>query len=205
MPEFSTTVKMNTLISTFRFWLHNYTAHLSDVLKLFQGFATHCNLLWIYVENIKSTNFIFSINTKSTNLRIHELVIFNQTTKIDAHEEKYFHNILDCNKIGSKLFEIIIKQEWYEKMNLSLYISSLGSDEYLKSYSSCSLRILHRKVCTHKSYILNGNSSSIACLPITVWTFTYRYGRLNKCFFDISSKYVCTLLFWLIILSKVYI
>ena len=24
------------------------------------------------------------------NLRIHELVIFNQTTKIDAHEEKYF-------------------------------------------------------------------------------------------------------------------
>jgi hypothetical protein len=31
-------------------------------------------------------------NTKSTNLRIHELVIFNQTMKIDAHEEKYFHS-----------------------------------------------------------------------------------------------------------------
>jgi len=27
------------------------------------------------------------------NLRIHELVIFSQTTKIDAHEEKYFHSI----------------------------------------------------------------------------------------------------------------
>jgi hypothetical protein len=27
------------------------------------------------------------------NLRIHELVIFNQTTEIDTHEEKYFHSI----------------------------------------------------------------------------------------------------------------
>jgi hypothetical protein len=25
--------------------------------------------------------------------KIHELVIFNQTLKIDAHEEKYFHSI----------------------------------------------------------------------------------------------------------------
>ena len=50
-----------------------------------------------YVENIKSTNFALGTNTKSTNLWIHELVIFNQTTKIDAHEEKYFHSI--CNII----------------------------------------------------------------------------------------------------------
>jgi hypothetical protein len=34
-------------------------------------------------------NFILGKNTKSTNLQIHELVIFNQTTKIDTHEEKY--------------------------------------------------------------------------------------------------------------------
>jgi hypothetical protein len=27
------------------------------------------------------------------NFQIHELVIFNQTTKIDTHEEKYFHSI----------------------------------------------------------------------------------------------------------------
>jgi hypothetical protein len=27
------------------------------------------------------------------NLRIHELVLFNQTTKIDTHEEKYFHSM----------------------------------------------------------------------------------------------------------------
>ena len=46
-----------------------------------------------YVENITSTNFILGTNTKSMNLRIHELVIFNQTTKIDAHEEKYFDSI----------------------------------------------------------------------------------------------------------------
>jgi hypothetical protein len=26
--------------------------------------------------------------------KIHELVIFNQTTKIDAHKEKYFHGIV---------------------------------------------------------------------------------------------------------------
>jgi hypothetical protein len=45
-----------------------------------------------YVENIKSTNFILGKNTKSTNLQIHKLVIFNQTTKIDTHEEKYFHS-----------------------------------------------------------------------------------------------------------------
>jgi hypothetical protein len=46
-----------------------------------------------YVENIKSTNFILGRNTKSTNLRIHDIVIFNQTTKIDTHKEKYFHSI----------------------------------------------------------------------------------------------------------------
>ena len=40
MPEFSTTVKKNTLISTFHFLLHNYMAHLSNVLKLTQRFAT---------------------------------------------------------------------------------------------------------------------------------------------------------------------
>jgi hypothetical protein len=45
-----------------------------------------------YVENIKSTNFILGTNTKSTNLRIHEPVIFNQITKIDTQEEKYFHS-----------------------------------------------------------------------------------------------------------------
>jgi len=46
-----------------------------------------------YVENIISSNFILGTNTKSTNLGIHELVIFNQSTKIYAHEEKYFHSI----------------------------------------------------------------------------------------------------------------
>ena len=34
------------------------------------------------------------------NLRIHELVIFNQTTKIDTHEEKYFHS------------NIVLKKKW---------------------------------------------------------------------------------------------
>ena len=46
-----------------------------------------------YVENIKTTNFILGTNRKSTNIRIHELVIINQITKIDAHKEKYFHSI----------------------------------------------------------------------------------------------------------------
>ena len=40
MPEFSTAVKMNTLISMFHFRLHNSTAHLSNVLKLSRRFAT---------------------------------------------------------------------------------------------------------------------------------------------------------------------
>ena len=81
-------VKMNTLISTFNFRLHNSTAHLSNVLKLSWIFLPNETY---YVENIKSTKIILGTNTKSTNLRIHELVIFNQTTKIDTHEEKYFH------------------------------------------------------------------------------------------------------------------
>jgi hypothetical protein len=43
-----------------------------------------------YVENIKSKNFITGANTKSMNLQIYEIVIFNQSTKINdnAHEEK---------------------------------------------------------------------------------------------------------------------
>jgi putative component of membrane protein insertase Oxa1/YidC/SpoIIIJ protein YidD len=81
---------MNTLISTFHFLLHNYTAHLSNVLKLSRRFAPQRNIY--YAKNIKSTNFILGTNTKSTNLRIQELVIFNQTMKIDAHKEKYFHS-----------------------------------------------------------------------------------------------------------------
>ena len=89
MPEFSTTVKVNTLISTFYFLLHNYMAHLSNVLKLSRRFASFPMKLIYYVENIKSTNSILGTNTKS---RIHKLVIFIQTTKIDAHEEKYFHS-----------------------------------------------------------------------------------------------------------------
>ena len=81
---------MNTLIFTLHFLLHNYAAHLSNVLKLSRRIATHWNLLyWKY----KVHNFFYlGTNTKSTKLRIHELVIFNQTTRSDAHEEKYFHS-----------------------------------------------------------------------------------------------------------------
>ena len=75
---------MNTLISTIHFQLHNYMTHLSNVLKLSRSF----DIQWKY----KINKFYFGTNTKSTNLRIHELVIFNQTTKIDTHEEKYFHS-----------------------------------------------------------------------------------------------------------------
>ena len=81
--------KVNTLISTIHFQLHNYMTHLSNVLKLSRSFDTQWNLsCWKY----KINKFYFGTNTKSTNLRIQELVIFNQTTKIDTHEEKYFHS-----------------------------------------------------------------------------------------------------------------
>jgi hypothetical protein len=49
------------------------------------------------VENIKSTNFILGTNTKST-----KLVTFNQTTKIDTQEEKYFHSKLATIGFGNK-------------------------------------------------------------------------------------------------------
>ena len=45
-------------------------------------------------ECIQFLNEIYYVeNIKSTNIRIHELVIFNQTTKIDTQEEKYFHSM----------------------------------------------------------------------------------------------------------------
>ena len=52
-----------------------------------------------YVEIIKSTNFILGTNTKSTNLQINELVIFNQTTQIDAHEENTFTVFIKLMKL----------------------------------------------------------------------------------------------------------
>jgi len=69
-------------------WGHSWTAFAN--ISMSNCFPIK---LIYYVENINSTNFILGTNTKSTNLRIHELVIFNQTTKIDAHEEKYFHSM----------------------------------------------------------------------------------------------------------------
>jgi hypothetical protein len=83
--------KMNMLIST------------SDYIILWLIFLMYWSFLEVlipsetyYVENIKSTNFILGTNTKATNLRIHKLVIFNQTTKTDTHEEKYFHSTHMC-------------------------------------------------------------------------------------------------------------
>ena len=61
--------KMNTLICTFHFWLHNSTAHLSNVLKLSRSFETQWNLLcWKY----KIKEFYFGSkhkNHKFTNHR----------------------------------------------------------------------------------------------------------------------------------------
>jgi len=76
---------MKTLMFTLHFLLHDYVAHLSNVLKLSRRIVTQWNILyWKYkVHNF----FLFGYKHK-----IHEFVIFNQTTNIDAHEEKYFHS-----------------------------------------------------------------------------------------------------------------
>ena len=82
--------EIHTLISTFHFRIYNYIAHLSNVLKLSRSFETQWNLFcWKY----KFNELCFGTSTNSTNLRIHELVIFSKTTKIDTHDEKYFHSI----------------------------------------------------------------------------------------------------------------
>ena len=64
-----TTVKMNNLISTFHFRLHNSTAHLSNVLALSQRLVIQWNLLyWKY----KIREFYFGCKHKtheSTNPR----------------------------------------------------------------------------------------------------------------------------------------
>ena len=66
-----------------------------------------------YVENIKSTNFILGTNTK-----IHKFTnpwIFNQTTKIDTHEEKYLYsiqsNVGPLNSDGSNTMD---GSKWFE-------------------------------------------------------------------------------------------
>ena len=92
-----------------------------------------------YVENIKSTNFILGTNTKSMNLRIHELVIFNQTTKIDAHEEKDFHSILKqksniYNYVAISyelLFTRVIKKKKKQK-NPENHIKFSANDTFLE-------------------------------------------------------------------------
>jgi predicted transposase YdaD len=50
-------------------------------------------MYWSFLEDLlpNETYYMYVENIKSTN-KIHEFVIFNQTTKIDAHEEKYFHS-----------------------------------------------------------------------------------------------------------------
>jgi hypothetical protein len=103
---------MNKLISMFHFRLHNSTAHLSNVLKLSRSFENQWNLLcWKY----KINEFYFGTNTKFTNLWINKLVIFNQTTKIDTHEEKYFHSISNFSSGGHiwrwvDLSDIVLKE-----------------------------------------------------------------------------------------------
>ena len=65
---------------------------------------------------IENNKLYFGTNTKSTNLRIHELLIVNQTTKIDTHEEKYFHSIqmlsfcdkFVCNSYASLVYHSLI-------------------------------------------------------------------------------------------------
>jgi hypothetical protein len=65
------------------------TCEITTTCSIF--YKTQWNLLcWKY----KINEFYFGTNTKSTNLQAHELVIFNQTTKIDTHEEKYFHSMI---------------------------------------------------------------------------------------------------------------
>ena len=49
-------------------------------------------------------NFILGTNSKSTKLQIHELVIFNQTTKMYTHEEKCFHSIIFTLFKASSIF-----------------------------------------------------------------------------------------------------
>jgi hypothetical protein len=54
-----------------------------------------------YVENIKlNQQILFWYKHKITNIQIHELVIFNQTTKIDTHKVKYFHSMIFWHLTG---------------------------------------------------------------------------------------------------------
>ena len=79
-----------------------------------------------YVENIKSTNFILGTNTKSTNLRIHEPVNFNQTTKIDTHKEKYFHSNYHMKKPCQKVYTLCINLNLFCLYKVPVLVVFLG-------------------------------------------------------------------------------
>ena len=80
-------------------------ALLSNVLKLPQRFSAQWNLLcWKY-------KILFWVQTQ--NPRIHKLLIFNQTLKIDTYEEKYIHSIWN-----SKTRQIS-KIQYVQQLNMS--------------------------------------------------------------------------------------
>jgi hypothetical protein len=58
---------------------------LSVLLTLYTQLLNVFNIIWnLSCWKYKINEFYFGTNTKPTNLRIHELLIFNKTTKIDA-------------------------------------------------------------------------------------------------------------------------
>ena len=74
--------------------LANADIMVSNVLKLSQRFSTQWNLLcWKY-------KVLFWVQTQTQNPRIHKLLIFNQTLKIDTYEEKYIHS--NWNTLGNR-------------------------------------------------------------------------------------------------------
>jgi len=79
------------------------------------------------------------------NLRIHELVIFNQTTKIDAHKEKYFHSILkqksNINNDVAVSYESLFTSDKKNKKNPENYIKFSANDTFLEHLQAQSQNI----------------------------------------------------------------
>jgi hypothetical protein len=109
---------MNTLIYMFHFRLHNSTTHLSNVMKLSQSFENQWKLLcWKY----KINEFYFRTNTRSTNLRIHELVILTKPRKLIPTKKSSFTVFRKYNKLECHLQTFI----WYTEVWLFFLHSDL--------------------------------------------------------------------------------
>jgi hypothetical protein len=89
------------------------------------------------IEVLKTSETYYVENIKSTNLRIHEIVNFNQITKIHIHEEKYFHSNLNSFNTLDKWAVDLCNRKW--NLHINVFIFSIIFFTYINLESEQNL------------------------------------------------------------------